>query len=98
MYVIAATWYDDFNMPFLTEIFKGSLHVQEIFSHYKKQKSLYNRTIIGSYDDTLVFSDGTRVILQLHQVKEGAGYSEYETDGVVDAEAERKGITDGKLN
>lgn len=70
MYVIAATWYDEFNHPYLTEMFEGSLDETEILTFYEKQKAVYGRTVIGSYPVTRIFSDGSRVILRLHEVKQ----------------------------
>lgn len=83
MFVITATWYDDYNQPFLTEFFESSINEEAIFSNYMYQKSLYGKSTIASYPDTRVFSDGTRVILQLHKIKQTIEESSYETNGDV---------------
>lgn len=81
MRVIQATWYDDFNTPFLTELYESHLNEDEILDFYADQKLIYGRKIIADYANTRVFSDGTRVILQLYEVKK-----EIESDEVFDPE------------
>lgn len=87
MFVITATWYDDFNQPFLTEYFESHINEEQILDFYADQKSIYGRKIIADYPDTRVFSDGTRVILRLCEVKaQIESENNYNFEEVIDAD------------
>lgn len=83
MQIVAATWYDEFNLPFLTEYYEDFFSREAILDFYAEQKAFYGKKIIGSYPDTRVFSDGTRVIVQICQVKPKLE-TQYNTEDVID--------------
>lgn len=93
MQIISATWYDEINNPFLTEYFESHVNEEQILDFYADQKSLYGRTIIADYADTRVFSDGTRVVLRLDEVKsEIESKANYNPEEPIDVEHEMLGI------
>jgi hypothetical protein len=88
MRVLTATWYDNFNQPFLTEFYEEFFKEDQILDFYAEQKSIYGRKVIASYPDTRVFSDGTRVIVQLCQVKSKIEQdSRYNPEEIIDVDA-----------
>lgn len=70
MYIITATWYDNCGEYLLNEFFKDDMDEQNVLLFLEAQKMLFKHTVISRSVNTLVFSDGTRVCLQLCSVRE----------------------------
>lgn len=69
MKILVATWQDNANETFLQEYFNDSIDYEDILKFYEDQKLIYGRTVIASYPNTRIFSDGSRVIMEIKTVK-----------------------------
>ncbi len=87
MYIITATWYDDLNEPFFWEHFSNELKPEDILDLYVNEKAERGKEVIASNLDLRVFSDGTRVMLTLHKVKQRIETDRPYQQGFIDAEA-----------
>lgn len=91
MKVIVATWYDDLGEPFINEYYTETIDVQALLTYYKGQKAVYGKSVIAEYFETLVFSDGNRVVLTLHDVLSKVETPEYTPkEEIIDVRAEYK--------
>jgi hypothetical protein len=91
MKIISATWYDAFNQEFLVEYFESYFDAEQILDFYADQKSIFGRKIIADYAHTRVFSDGTRVILRLCEVKSKIeSQADFGAEGVIDVGPKQK--------
>lgn len=69
MQIILATWWDELNVPFFNDVFDSDLDIEEISKFYLSEKERSGKYLISQYHNTLVFSDGTRVILERRRIK-----------------------------
>lgn len=72
MYIYVATWYDETNQPFLQDFYNDKVEPADILIKYIKYKELFKRQVIATYPDTVVFSDGSRVIVSCEKVLQNA--------------------------
>jgi hypothetical protein len=65
MYIIVATWYGPDQEPFKWEYFNSAFDKADIFNMYEELKDVYDHKVVSSTSTYRMFSDGTRVVLNL---------------------------------
>lgn len=69
MYLLVASWYDNCNELLRSEYYDGSsTDPGVLLTYYADCKDFYDHTVVSETEDRILFSDGTRVILELSEL------------------------------
>lgn len=67
--ILVATWVDELNQPTSQEFYEGTIDPFSILTHFEICKRIFKKRIISGTDEYLMFSDGSKVSLQMHSLR-----------------------------